>query len=198
LFQLLRLVNGPDSTYFHGLSHFRPFFPPSPAQTPPRASRGNHIGRRAGARPQERYGAHTAGRRPGEGMRGGQAGKGASSGSYLWQILLRNLEAVKTTRSFIQVEIALHVVPCSCPHPLPVMSEKEMEADSRHIRRLEQRLREGLQSRLSGTQLNGPVDLDHRYPGNVNMSFAYVEGESLIMGLKVRGMAQTVPRSCSP
>lgn len=26
-----------------------------------------------------------------------------------------------------------------------------------------------------------------RYPGNLNMSFACVEGESLIMGLKVRG-----------
>ena len=64
--------------------------------------------------------------------------------------------------------------------------EQEMEADSRHIQRLERRLREGLQSRLSGTQLNGPADLEHRYPGNVNMSFAYVEGESLIMGLKVR------------
>ena len=31
-------------------------------------------------------------------------------------------------------------------------------------------------------QLNG--DPDARYPGNVNMSFAYVEGESLLMGLK--------------
>ena len=61
-----------------------------------------------------------------------------------------------------------------------------MAADSRHIQRLEKRLREGLQSRLAGTQLNGPADLAHRYPGNVNMSFAYVEGESLIMGLKVR------------
>ena len=64
---------------------------------------------------------------------------------------------------------------------------QEMEADSRHIRRLERRLREGLQSRLQGTQLNGPLDLAHRYPGNVNLSFAYVEGESLIMGLKVGG-----------
>jgi hypothetical protein len=27
-----------------------------------------------------------------------------------------------------------------------------------------------------------------RYPGNVNLSFAYVEGESLIMGLKVGGL----------
>ncbi len=39
---------------------------------------------------------------------------------------------------------------------------------------------------LQGVQLNGPEDLAHRYPGNLNMSFAYVEGESLIMGLKVR------------
>ena len=36
--------------------------------------------------------------------------------------------------------------------------------------------------------LNGPGHLDERrrYVGNMNMSFAYVEGESLIMGLKVR------------
>ena len=30
--------------------------------------------------------------------------------------------------------------------------------------------------------LNG--DANHRYPGNVNLSFAYVEGESLLMSLK--------------
>ena len=36
-------------------------------------------------------------------------------------------------------------------------------------------------------QLNGPGYLDHenRYVGNLNMSFAHVEGESLLMGLKV-------------
>lgn len=61
---------------------------------------------------------------------------------------------------------------------------REMVADDAHVRRLEARLREGITSRLSGVQLNGPEDLAHRYPGNVNLSFAYVEGESLIMGLK--------------
>ena len=41
---------------------------------------------------------------------------------------------------------------------------------------------------MQGVVLNGPGHLDERrrYVGNMNMSFAYVEGESLIMGLKVR------------
>jgi len=67
------------------------------------------------------------------------------------------------------------------------IAAREMAADEAHVRRLEARLREGITSRLSGVQLNGPEDLAHRYPGNVNLSFAYVEGESLIMGLKVSG-----------
>lgn len=43
-------------------------------------------------------------------------------------------------------------------------------------------------SMAQGVVLNGPGHLDERrrYVGNMNMSFAYVEGESLIMGLKVR------------
>jgi cysteine desulfurase len=65
------------------------------------------------------------------------------------------------------------------------VAAREMAADEAHVRRLEARLREGITSRLTGVQLNGPDDLAHRYPGNVNLSFAYVEGESLIMGLKV-------------
>jgi len=40
----------------------------------------------------------------------------------------------------------------------------------------------GLQSKLTDIVVNG--DLDHRIPGNLNISFAYVEGESLMMGIK--------------
>jgi len=40
-------------------------------------------------------------------------------------------------------------------------------------------------SSIQGVELNGPKNLEQRYVGNLNLSFAYVEGESLIMGLKV-------------
>ncbi len=43
--------------------------------------------------------------------------------------------------------------------------------------------------RLDSVVINGPADPAHRYIGNLNLSFAYVEGESLIMGLKVRRSA---------
>ncbi|GIL58368.1 hypothetical protein Vafri_13412 [Volvox africanus] len=64
------------------------------------------------------------------------------------------------------------------------VAQREMEGDLRHVRRLEERLRTGITSQLQGVVLNGPADPAHRYPGNLNLSFAYVEGESLIMGLK--------------
>lgn len=58
----------------------------------------------------------------------------------------------------------------------------EMESDRAHIRRLADRLYHGITEQLQGVQLNG--DEFSRYWGNVNLSFAYVEGESLLMGLK--------------
>mmetsp|Transcript_1275 Transcript_1275/g.2994 ORF Transcript_1275/g.2994 Transcript_1275/m.2994 type:complete len:465 (-) Transcript_1275:252-1646(-) len=64
------------------------------------------------------------------------------------------------------------------------IAQEEMENDHAHVTRLEKRLREGIMSQLDGVVLNGPADPKHRYVGNCNLSFAYVEGESLIMGLK--------------
>ena len=51
------------------------------------------------------------------------------------------------------------------------------------MERLAARLRNGIMSQLEGVVVNG--DEERRYAGNMNLSFAYVEGESLIMGLKV-------------
>lgn len=62
------------------------------------------------------------------------------------------------------------------------VAQQCMESDTAHVTALSHRLLHGITSQLDGVVLNG--DSQHRYPGNVNLSFAYVEGESLIMGLK--------------
>ena len=58
----------------------------------------------------------------------------------------------------------------------------DMGKDREHVEILSKRLYEGIVSRLEHVVLNG--DHKQRWPGNVNLSFAYVEGESLLMGLK--------------
>eukprot|EP01023_Acetabularia_acetabulum_P004953 TRINITY_DN12067_c0_g1_i1.p1 TRINITY_DN12067_c0_g1~~TRINITY_DN12067_c0_g1_i1.p1 ORF type:complete len:460 (-),score=111.11 TRINITY_DN12067_c0_g1_i1:702-2081(-) len=64
------------------------------------------------------------------------------------------------------------------------IANEEMQNDLAHVINLEDRLKKGIFEQLDGVVLNGPDDLEQRYPGNLNLSFAYVEGESLIMGLK--------------
>lgn len=59
---------------------------------------------------------------------------------------------------------------------------RDMDFDSKHIQRLSQRMKEGIMSRIPQVVLNG--DENQRYCGNLNFSFAYVEGESLLMALK--------------
>ncbi|CAK7339823.1 unnamed protein product [Dovyalis caffra] len=75
------------------------------------------------------------------------------------------------------------------PTPLAVgmgaaceLAKKEMEYDEKRIRTLQERLLNGVRAKLDGVVVNGSVE--RRYAGNLNLSFAYVEGESLLMGLK--------------
>jgi cysteine desulfurase len=58
----------------------------------------------------------------------------------------------------------------------------EMPAESKRTLALRERLRKGITERVSDTYLNG--SLEHRLPGNLNISFAYVEGEAMLMALK--------------
>jgi len=62
------------------------------------------------------------------------------------------------------------------------IASEEMENDAEHITKLSQRLYDGITSKIEAVVLNG--DKEKRYPGNLNLSFAYVEGESLLMALK--------------
>ena len=50
------------------------------------------------------------------------------------------------------------------------------------MKALRDRLQKGIQSRLDEVYING--SMEHRLPQNLNLSFAYVEGESLLMGIR--------------
>jgi cysteine desulfurase len=61
------------------------------------------------------------------------------------------------------------------------ISQREMPEESVRLGRLRDRLRARLEAELDEVYVNG--SWEHRLPHNLNMSFAYVEGESLLMGL---------------
>lgn len=62
------------------------------------------------------------------------------------------------------------------------IAQTEMSAEHERIKSLFNRLYIGLQQNLNQIYLNG--DLKQRIPGNLNVSFAYVEGEGLMMAIK--------------
>src|SRR5579862_5006632 len=61
------------------------------------------------------------------------------------------------------------------------IASEEMSREAVKLAGLRDRLRDRIMSRLDETYINGTMD--HRLPGNLNISFAYVEGESLLMGI---------------
>jgi cysteine desulfurase len=72
------------------------------------------------------------------------------------------------------------------------IAREEMGAEQERIRMLQQRLLQGL-SDIEQIFVNG--DLEQRVPHNLNISFNFVEGESLIMGIK--GMAVSSGSACT-
>jgi cysteine desulfurase len=60
------------------------------------------------------------------------------------------------------------------------IAQREMKEEHARVTRLRDRLWEGLQQNLTEISLNGHPE--HRLPTTLNVSFLYVEGESLMMG----------------
>jgi cysteine desulfurase len=61
------------------------------------------------------------------------------------------------------------------------LCRQEMAGEAERLRRLRDRLNERLHGNLDEIYVNG--SMEHRLPHNLNVSFAYVEGESLLMGI---------------
>ncbi len=60
--------------------------------------------------------------------------------------------------------------------------ENEMETENARLKALRDRLKDRILKLVDEVYING--SMEKRLPNNLNLSFAYVEGESLIMGLK--------------
>lgn len=77
-------------------------------------------------------------------------------------------------------------------------AEMAMEGLSEHIRHsidLRNYFWEKIESSISGVQLNGPKD--RRHPGNLNISFDYIEGEAILLLLNGNGISVSTGSACS-
>jgi cysteine desulfurase len=72
------------------------------------------------------------------------------------------------------------------------IAREEMGAENERIRMLQRRLLDGLKD-MEQVFING--DMERRVPHNLNISFNFVEGESLIMGVK--GIAVSSGSACT-
>jgi cysteine desulfurase len=61
------------------------------------------------------------------------------------------------------------------------LAGEEMQSETERLLKLRSKLQKKLEGALDYVHVNG--SMEHRLPGNLNMSFVYVEGESLLMGI---------------
>lgn len=64
------------------------------------------------------------------------------------------------------------------------------------IRSLQKAMFEGLEKEVEDIEINGPKDLEKRLPGNVNVTFNLVEGESVVLHLDMKGISVITGSAC--
>ncbi len=75
------------------------------------------------------------------------------------------------------------------------LAKKEMKKESKQLARLRDKLIKGISENIKDIQLNGHPE--KRLPNNVNFSFSFVEGESLVIQLDLLGIAVSTGSACS-
>lgn len=75
------------------------------------------------------------------------------------------------------------------------LAEKERPEEAARLTRLRTMLLDGLAAAFPDCQMNGHPE--HRLPGNLNLRFPLVEGESLLMRLDLAGIAASAGSACS-
>ena len=75
------------------------------------------------------------------------------------------------------------------------MAESELDYVSQHCGKLRDRIIQGIRERIPDAHLNGHPTM--RLPNNVNFSFEHVEGEPILLGLDMAGIAASSGSACS-
>jgi len=74
---------------------------------------------------------------------------------------------------------------------------RDLEKNAAHMRRLRDKLEAGIKAAVPQIKLNGHPDPDKRLPNTLNVSFAYIEGESLLLNLDMYGIAASSGSACT-
>lgn len=77
------------------------------------------------------------------------------------------------------------------------MAAEEQPAYYRRVRKLRDKLEDGMLTQIPEIKLNGTPDRDQRLPNTTNVSFAYIEGESLLLNLDMFGIAASSGSACT-
>ena len=75
------------------------------------------------------------------------------------------------------------------------IASRELDSEFNRTRELRDRLVRGIKERIPDVQYNGHPEC--RLPHNVNFSFSYVEGESMLLSLDMKGIAASSGSACS-
>ena len=76
------------------------------------------------------------------------------------------------------------------------LANENLEDKIAHMRKMRDKLINGIKERIPYCRLNGPCD-DTRLCNNVNFSFQYIEGESILMMLDMHGIAASSGSACA-
>jgi cysteine desulfurase len=75
------------------------------------------------------------------------------------------------------------------------LADENLESHIAHLIRLRDRLTDGIKNTIPYIKHNGHPTM--RHPGNVNFSFEFIEGESLLLSLDIKGIAASSGSACT-
>lgn len=77
------------------------------------------------------------------------------------------------------------------------LAKQNLEDHVRHCSELRDYLVQQIMEKIPDVYLNGPADMSRRHPGNANITFEYIEGESILLLLDSFGIAVSTGSACS-